>query len=324
MSDSFNSLDSGEVISIQKDSQVLVGHRIFRVSELNDAISTHLKNSVDGWNEEKSNWFTTQGIDCEALRFGSNAWQKGRIRLCLEFCPDETTTSASQHQANSTTIATPVAPASTTSSPAVAAARVAPVAATATATPAPTPPALHTNPNLSVAAETPAVTTHSTPDPANVPVAGIAAVGAGAAVMAAAGAVAANSVTIPNVATVIPPSTAVAKTATPEIADVILEPEQKPIPTAKASEGPEEIAFDFDVNNDNLGTMVPNGMMELDLSDLDLDRTENDYLDFETGGLTDPTPELSSGHKAAKSENSGMLIDEVWNEMSQPNWPGIH
>ena len=88
MSDRFNPLDSGEVISIQKDSQVLVGHRIFRVSELNDAIANHLKNAVDTWTDDKSNWFNTQGIDCEALRFGSSAWQKGKIRLCLEFCPD--------------------------------------------------------------------------------------------------------------------------------------------------------------------------------------------------------------------------------------------
>ena len=81
MSDRFNPLDSGEVISIQKDSQVLVGHRIFRVSELNDAIANHLKNAVDTWTDDKSNWFNTQGIDCEALRFGSSAWQIGRAHV---------------------------------------------------------------------------------------------------------------------------------------------------------------------------------------------------------------------------------------------------
>ena len=289
MSDRFNPLDSGEVISIQKDSQVLVGHRIFRVSELNDAIANHLKNAVDTWTDDKSNWFNTQGIDCEALRFGSSAWQKGKIRLCLEFCPDEDSTSAPNQSASSTPVAT-TQPISST--PAV-------------ATPA---PALHANPNMAVAAI----------DSPKTSAVNVAAVGGAVGVMAAS-AVAVNNVVIPNVAKVMAPTTA----TTPAISDVILEPEVKSALDAK-KDAPDEIAFDFDTSSDNLGTMIPNGMMELDLTDLDLDRAENDYLDFENGGIADPTLELNSPHVTGKSENSGMLIDEVWNEMSQPNWPGIH
>jgi KGK domain len=297
MSDQFNPLDSGEVISIQNDSQVLVGHRIFRVSELNDAIANHMKNAVDTWTEDKSNWFNTQGIDCEALRFGSTAWQKGKIRLCLEFCPDDASTSAP----NQAAIGTPVTTPATSQAPAA-------------ATPA---PALHANPNMAVAT----MDSSKTPvaEATTSPAAGVAAVGAGVAVMAAS-AVAVNSVVIPNVAKVMAPAAAM---ATPVVSDVILEPEQKPLDASKKDE-PDEIAFDFDVSSDNQGTMIPNGMMELDLSDLDLERAENDYLDFETGGIPDPTLELNSPHSMGKSENSGMLIDEVWNEMSQPNWPGIH
>ncbi len=299
MSDRFNALDSGEVISIQKDSQVLVGHRIFRVSELNDAIANHLKNAVDTWTDDKSNWFNTQGIDCEALRFGSTAWQKGKIRLCLEFCPDDADTSAPQQGAVvSTSVATP-----------------APIQATSPAPVAVTPAPLHANPNIAVAkidSPNPAVEAKTTP------AVGVAAVGAGVAVMAAS-AVAVNNVVIPNVAKVMAPTAA---TATPAISDVILEADEKLVVDGK--NGLDEIAFDFDVSNDNLGTMIPNGMMELDLTDLDLERAENDYLDFETGGIPDPTLELNSPHSMGKSENSGMLIDEVWNELSQPNWPGIH
>jgi KGK domain len=294
MSDRFNSLDSGEVISIQKDSQVLVGHRIFRVSELNDAIANHLKNAVDTWTDDKSNWFNTQGIDCEALRFGSSAWQKGKIRLCLEFCPDEDSTSAPNHSASTTPTAVTPAPTQTVNpTPAV-------------ATPA---PALHTNPNTAVAAI----------DNPKSPAIGVAAVGAGVAVMAASAA-AVNNVVIPNVAKVMAPTAA----AIPAISDVTLEPEVKPALDATKKDGLDEISFDFDTSSDNLGTMIPNGMMELDLTDLDLDRAENDFLDFETGGIPDPTLELNSPHVTGKSENSGMLIDEVWNELSQPNWPGIH
>lgn len=302
MSDRFNSLDSGEVISIQKDSQVLVGHRIFRVSELNDAIANHIKNAVDTWTDDKSNWFNAQGIDCEALRFGSTAWQKGKIRLCLEFCPDDASTSAPNQSAIGNPAAVTPAPTPTISStPAV-------------ATPA---PALHTNSNTVLAA------TESPKTPAaeakTVPAVSVAAVGAGVAVMAASAA-AVNNVVIPNVAKVMAPTAAA---ATPAISEVILEPEAKPTADAK-KDGLDEISFDFDTSNDNLGTMIPNGMMELDLTDLDLDRAENDYLDFETGGIPDPTLELNSPNTMGKSENSGMLIDEVWNELSQPNWPGIH
>jgi hypothetical protein len=298
MSDRFNPLDSGEVISIQKDSQVLVGHRIFRVSELNDAIANHMKNAVDTWTEEKINWFNTQGIDCEALRFGSTAWQKGKIRLCLEFCPDDDTASVP----NQAAIGTPVTTPATSQAPAA-------------ATPA---PALHANPNMAVAT----MDSSKTPvaEATTSPAAGVAAVGAGVAVMAAS-AVAVNSVVIPNVAKVMAPATVM---ATPAVSEVTLETEQNSVADGSKKDGLDEIAFDFDTSSDNLGTMIPNGMMELDLTDLDLDRAENDYLDFETGGIPDPTLELNSPHTMGKSENSGMLIDEVWNEMSQPNWPGIH
>ncbi len=324
MNDLFNSLDSGEVISIQQDAQVLVGHRIFRVSELNEAIANYLKTSVGNWTEEKGDWFTTQGINCEALRFGSNAWQKGRIRLCLEFCPDEVSQSASKQVTSSNPVV--VAPAQV--------APVAPVAAPSPIASAPiTPPAppVAASPTPSVVASTTTTTVEATNHPApvnatTIPVAGIAPVGAGVTVMAAAATAAAATIAtpqIPNVAKVVAPAAPAASVAPiPAIADVVLEVGDKP--AANSREGLDEIAFDFDVSNDTLGTMVPNGMMELDLTDLDLDRAENDYLDFENSALADPTLEFNPIHSLDKAENSGMLIDEVWNEMSQPNWPGIH
>ena len=40
---------------------------------------------------EAKNILFTQGLECEALRFGAKSWQKGkvRIKLTLEFYPDE-------------------------------------------------------------------------------------------------------------------------------------------------------------------------------------------------------------------------------------------
>ena len=89
MADRFESLENGEVISVQHDIQVLSGHRTFRVGEVSDAIKAHLEQAISNWNQADNGWFSPQGIDCEALRFSSPGWQKGRIRLCLEFCPDE-------------------------------------------------------------------------------------------------------------------------------------------------------------------------------------------------------------------------------------------
>ena len=69
MSDRFESLESGEVVSIQHETQVLSGHRTFRSGELNDAIKSYVEQAIAGWSEEKNDWFTDRGIDCEALRF---------------------------------------------------------------------------------------------------------------------------------------------------------------------------------------------------------------------------------------------------------------
>jgi hypothetical protein len=76
MKDRFEALESGEVISVQQDTPVLGGQRTFRVGELNDAIRKQLESAIEGWNEDKSAWFSPDGIDCEALRFGSKGWQR--------------------------------------------------------------------------------------------------------------------------------------------------------------------------------------------------------------------------------------------------------
>jgi hypothetical protein len=87
----------------------------------------------------------------------------------------------------------------------------------------------------------------------------------------------------------------------------------------------DEIAFDFDRSHgDGQGKLVPDGLMDLDLTDLDLDRAEQDYLNFETAGMPDGDRELVNLQDLGRAENSGVL-DEVWQELSQqPNWPGIH
>jgi KGK domain len=293
MYDRFEPLNSGEVVSVQNDTQVLSGHRTFRVGELSDAIKAQVASAIAGWSEEKNGWFSPEGIDCEALRFGANGWQKGKIRLCLEFCPDEATASA--HHSTSANIA-----AASVSVP---------------LSEQPAPPIYHiesaaqaqshsqSSEHLSTAF------TNNTPNSMALPAIGVAAVG-----VATAAAIATEA-----------PIGATSEHQMPPIADAVLDEEDQLDSKPIHSESFDEIAFDFDRSQDNRGTMGSIGMMELDLTDLGLDLTDRDLLDFEANGTLDDQHEFINLQDIDdRPENSGMLIDEVWNEMSQPNWPVIN
>ena len=317
MNDRFESLESGEVISVQHDTLVLNGHRTFRVGELNEAIESHLKKAIEDWNEENNAWFTDRGLDCEALRFGSKGWQKGRIRLCLEFCPDEP--DATLHSANSSsqpvTVNATATPLGSTSAPAV------PVP--------PMPTAGHDDRHNSTTAVVAPITTAetdargnfaapTTPVPSetpakiagdSLPLAGMTAMGAAAVA-----------------ATIATPIVAIA-TPAPHFTETTLELEEhSPSEAGVVSGNLDEIAYVFG-NADERGVAAPNGMMELDLTDLGmtdlgLDFAEQDMFSFESQGLPDGTEEFINLPDIGKSENSGMLIDEVWNELNQGNWTG--
>jgi hypothetical protein len=298
MSDRFESLESGEVISVQHDTQVLSGHRTFRVGELSEAIESHLKQAIENWNEEKNGWFSPQGIDCEALRFGSNGWQKGRIRLCLEFCPDEP--NAAAQNLNTSTV--PAANHPTT-------------APTTNTIQPPPPPSfsaptgdVHHHSNLEAAPTTPASIADS---PDSMPMAVPVAAAIGTAAVAAA------------VASAVPTETL--EPSIPHHTETTLELEEHPADANSQQHSSfDEIAFEFDRDNQDRGIAVPNGRMELDLTDLGLDFSEHDLLNFEANGMSDGTEEFINLQDLNKPENSGMLIDEVWNEMNQGNWPGIN
>ncbi len=309
MTERFESLENGEVISVQHDTQVLSGHRTFRVGELSDAIKGHLEGAIPGWSEEKNGWFNSQGIDCEALRFGSNGWQKGRIRFCLEFCPDEPNQSAQMtsnssiptqvNQVNSTipelighTVSIPT---STSSSAAI-------------ATPVSSGEAL---PTTIIPTTSPEITTN-TQDPVapTMPMAGIAAIGTVAV---------AAAVTTPDLLKNI------TDRSTPHLEDTILELEEHAHdPHISHSGNLDEIAFDFDLADGDRGRMIPNGMMELDLTDLSLDFSEHDLLNFDANGISNLAEEFANLQDLGQPENSGVLIDEVWNEMNQGNWHGTN
>jgi hypothetical protein len=331
MSDRFESLESGEVVSIEQEAQVLSGQKTFKTGDLNEAIESYLASAIPNWNEAKKDWFTDRGIDCEALRFGSKGWQKGRIRLSLEFCPDESDLPAIG--ASNSSIPTAVNSPQPTIDPSVKLAT--PPVNTVTehydepvmleqspvvTTPAPdlqilaTEDSISLEPNVTTTAST-SPTVLITVAPA-IPVATIATASTVAAVAAIAS---------PELQTV-----GVSQTI-PHLTDAVLEPEHQDLHSAPHDGGFDEIAaFEFGVDDNDRGRMIPNGMMELDLSD-GMDFSEHDLLSFEANGLSDAADgfgdfqdlEACASSHDNRPENSGMLIDEVWNETSHSSWPKI-
>ena len=88
MDNHFEPLAIGEVLSIDESAQILIGHRTFRVGEFADAVQKEMQ-SIQGWTKEKDAWFSEEGVPCEVLRFTANGWQKGKVRIHLEFCPQD-------------------------------------------------------------------------------------------------------------------------------------------------------------------------------------------------------------------------------------------
>jgi KGK domain len=292
MSDRFESLESGEVVSIQHETQVLSGHRTFRSGELNDAIKSYVEQAIAGWSEDKNDWFTDRGIDCEALRFGSKGWQKGRIRLSLEFCPDEPEMPALSASSSQTPVTTYFTEAKVNE----------PQKPT-------TPVVSHDEVTALEPEDQIAITsTTTTPDHLNIAIpVGIAATGAVAAV--------ATTASID-----LEPLTS---SKIPHLADAVLEPEHHYLdPTSPISGSLEELNYIFDESNEDRGQLIPPGMMEMDLAD-GIDYSEHDLLSFEANGMSDSAEGFGSFQDIGRPEHSGALIDEVWTEIDRANWPKV-
>ncbi|UBF27017.1 KGK domain-containing protein [Kovacikia minuta CCNUW1] len=83
----FEPLDDDEVLFISV-GRVLMTNPTFKVGEFIDSLAQAISDREDDWVEENEGWFG-EGLACEALRFGNRGWQRGRVRIRLEFCPDE-------------------------------------------------------------------------------------------------------------------------------------------------------------------------------------------------------------------------------------------
>jgi len=75
-------INGDEVISISNpDDNVLLGHHTYKAEEFLNRLGKHIdKHKKDRWIEK--------GVPCKILS-PNQQWQKGRIKICLEFIPDK-------------------------------------------------------------------------------------------------------------------------------------------------------------------------------------------------------------------------------------------
>ncbi|MCT7989676.1 KGK domain-containing protein [Laspinema olomoucense] len=96
MSNDFEPLRADEVLSVENDLKILVGHPTFKVNELKQILINNLQDYDSalfrkGNTDENLPGIFTDGINAQVLKYGANGWQEGKIRIqiSLEFCPDE-------------------------------------------------------------------------------------------------------------------------------------------------------------------------------------------------------------------------------------------
>lgn len=86
MNEQFQPLDDDEVLFISV-GRVLMMNPTFKVGEFIDALAQAISDREPDWDDANEGWFG-DGLECEALRFGNRGWQRGKVRIRLEFCPD--------------------------------------------------------------------------------------------------------------------------------------------------------------------------------------------------------------------------------------------
>lgn len=88
MTNNFGHLEREDVVSIYS-GQILIINRTFTVSELIAALMPIIKEKAGTtWTEDKEQWFR-EGLECKILKPGAKSWERGKVRLTLEFAPEE-------------------------------------------------------------------------------------------------------------------------------------------------------------------------------------------------------------------------------------------
>jgi KGK domain len=87
MSDRFSPLNDNEVLHVST-GRILLDNPTFKVGELLDALAQSVSDGEGDWSEDHEGWFS-DGADCEVLRVNGAGWQRGRVRVRIEFAPDK-------------------------------------------------------------------------------------------------------------------------------------------------------------------------------------------------------------------------------------------
>jgi KGK domain len=82
----FQPLNDDEVLFVSL-GRVLMANPTFKVGEFIDALAQAISDRENDWTEDNEGWFS-DGLECEALRFNAQGWQRGRVRIRLEFAQD--------------------------------------------------------------------------------------------------------------------------------------------------------------------------------------------------------------------------------------------
>ena len=88
MTKPFEVLNNDDVVSVSEDTQMLVSHTTFVVEELARKLRASL--GIYHPDHERYHWLG-EGVECRLLQAGSNraGWHTGKVRIHLEFCPDD-------------------------------------------------------------------------------------------------------------------------------------------------------------------------------------------------------------------------------------------
>jgi hypothetical protein len=238
VSNQFKPLADGEVVIVNNKNT-------YRVSDL----ATEIRSKIADHLAEFTEWSNAQGVEGEALCFGSKGWEKGKVRLHLsiEFCPNDDVAQANVNVGSTSNTAasgyTPTAPFFAGSGD---------------------------SSNQMSAVASPAV----------------------------------------------PDTTVLATAATGIAATTVLQNS----PPINSNSIDVEIDPGTETETFEMGTMSEaTGEINMHLND----RDSSGYVDFDR---SDSLPEVNFDLDNLVTKADGprpSIIDEVWTEMSQPNWPGV-
>lgn len=86
MNNSFENLKSEDVVSVH-NGEILVKNTTFTVNEFISLLKQTVESKVGNLSEENRKWFE-EGSDCCVLKPGAKSWERGKVRLTLEFAPE--------------------------------------------------------------------------------------------------------------------------------------------------------------------------------------------------------------------------------------------